>query len=121
MAVPQPHIVLIQDNAYLVASRVAILKSRGYTVEVVQSVSEARTRCREFKCDLVIVDAGKAHNTALELCEEIKLNNPSVSVVMMAGFHVYLDTECPDEIVTREEGPEGFIAKVQNLLSSSAA
>src|SRR4051812_1696708 len=62
----QQHIVLIQDDPYLVATRKQILESRGYSVEVVQSVSEARARCREFKCDLVIVDANKAHTTALE-------------------------------------------------------
>lgn len=119
MARRQQHIVLIQNDPYLTGTRVAILKSRGYSVEVVESVNEARTRCREFKCDLVIVDANKAHNPAMELCEEIKKNNPSVNVVLMTGYHVYLHTQCPDDVVRQEEGPEGFIAKIENLLSAS--
>lgn len=120
MAMTQ-HIVLIQNDPYLIASRKAILEMHGYSVEVVQSVTEARSRCRAFKCDLVIVDADKAHTTAMELCEEIKQNNPSLNVVLMTGYHVYLHTDCPDEIVRQEEGPEGFITKIENLLSPSAA
>jgi two-component system response regulator GlrR len=116
----QQHIILIQDDPYLIASRKAVLESRGYLVDVVHSVSEARKRCKSFRCDLVIVDADKAHNTAMELCEEIKQNNPSLNVVLMTGYHVYLHTTCPDEIVRQEEGPEGFVAKVENLLSPAA-
>ena len=117
----QKHIVLIQNDPYLIASRKAILEGHGYSVEVVQSVVEARSRCKTFQCDLVIVDADKAHTTAMELCEEIKQNNPSLCVVLMTGYHVYLHTDCPDEIVRQEEGPEGFIAKIENLLPPRAA
>jgi putative two-component system response regulator len=115
------HIVLIQDDPYLIETRTAILTGRGYSVEVVRSVREARALCREFKCDLVIVDANKAHNPAMELCEEIKQTNPSINVVLMTGYHVYLHTECPDDIVGQEEGPEGFVSKIEKLLSPSAA
>lgn len=121
MSPRQQHIVLIQDDPYLVETRKAILEAHGYSVEVVQSVKEARARCRELICDLVIVDAEKAHNTALELCEEIKQNNPALNVVLMTGYHVFLDTDCPDDIVRQEEGPQGFIRKVDNLLSPSTA
>ncbi len=121
MSSRQQHIVLIQNDPYLTETRAAILTTHGYSVEVVQSVKEARERCREFQCDLVIVDADKAHTTALELCDEIKQNNPKLNVVLMTGYHVYLDTDCPDEIIRKEEGPRGFIAKVDNLLQASRA
>jgi two-component system response regulator GlrR len=116
----QQHIVLIQNDPYLTESRTLILKTFGYSVEVVQSVLEARASCRNFRCDLVIVDADKAHNTALELCDEIKQNNPALFVVLMTGYYVYLDTDCPDEIVGKDEGPQGFITKIQNLLAPAA-
>jgi two-component system response regulator GlrR len=120
MSSRQQHIVLIQDDPYLVETRSALLKSRGYSVEAVHSLKEARAKCREFKCDLVIVDARQAHNPAMELCEEIKQLNPSVNVVLMTGYHVYLHTECPDDIIGQEEGPEGFVTKIENLLSPSS-
>jgi DNA-binding response OmpR family regulator len=93
--------------------------SRGFSVEVLHSVKEAPARCREFKCDLVVVDAREAHNPAMELCEDIKQQNPAVNVMLMTGYHVFLLTECPDEIVGQEEGPEGFVTKIENLLSPS--
>jgi DNA-binding NtrC family response regulator len=114
---PKQHIVLIQDDPYLVASRKAILERYGYSVEIVESVKAARRRIQQFVCDLVIVDANKAHDTALELCEEIKQSNPNLCVALMTGYHVYLHTDCPDEIIRQDEGPEGFIAKVNDLLS----
>ena len=114
---PKQHIILIQDDPYLIASRKAILERYGYSVDIVESVKAARQRAQQFVCDLVIVDAQKAHDTALQLCEEIKQNNPKVSVALMTGYHVYLHTDCPDEIIRQDERPEGFIAKVNDLLS----
>jgi DNA-binding NtrC family response regulator len=117
MSKHQQHIILIQDDHYLIASRKAILEKSGYSVEVVEIVAEARKSARQFVCDLVIVDAHKAHDTALELCDEIKQNNPNLNVALMTGYHVYLHTDCPDEIIRQDEGPEGFIRKVNDLLS----
>jgi DNA-binding NtrC family response regulator len=114
------HIILIQDDPYLVEGRKAILQKYGYSVEVVESVREARTQARKFVCDLVIVDANKAHDTALELCDEIKVNNPHLCVALMTGYHVYLRSDCPDEVIRQDEGPEGFIKKVNDLLSPTA-
>lgn len=113
----QQHIILIQDDPYLISSRKAILEKFGYSVEIVESVKAARQRAHDFVCDLVIVDAHKAHDTALELCDEIKQNNPNLNVALMTGYHVYLRTDCPDEIIRQDEGPEGFIRKVNDLLS----
>src|SRR3954466_1344257 len=108
MPVLQQHIVLIQNDPYLVETRRALLERHGYSVEVLQSVKDARARSKTFQCSLVIVDADKAHDSALELCDEIKQSNPELNVALITGYHVYLDTDCPDEIIRREEGPEGF-------------
>lgn len=117
---PKQHIILIQSDPYLVESRKAILEKFGYSVEVVENVRTARQRAHDFVCDLVIVDANKEHDTALELCDEIKQNNPNLIVALMTGYNVYLRSDCPDEVIRQDEGPEGFIAKVTNLLSPTA-
>src|SRR5579864_3844746 len=100
----QKRIVLIQEDPYLFETRKALLESSGYLVEPVHTVKEARRRCLELDCDLVIVDSDKDHNTALELCEEIKLNRPQINVAVMTGYHVYLHSDCPDEVIGQEEG-----------------
>ena len=116
-----PHIVLVEDDSYLTESRKAILETNGYSVEIVGTVREARQRCRTLRCDLVIVDAKEKHDTALELCEEIKLHNPKLCVALMTGYYVYLHSECPDEVIRKDEGPQGFLAKVSDLLTPSIA
>lgn len=117
---PMQKIILVQDDPYLVETRRLILENHGYLVGAVYSVKEARRVCCELDCDLVIVDAEQGYNSALELCEEIKLNNPKLQVAVMTGYHVYLHTDCPDAVIHQEEGPEGFLKKVQLLLSSEA-
>ena len=117
MSLRQPLIVLIQEDPYLIATRKALLETDGYRVDVVRGVKEARARCRELACDLVIVDSDKAHHTSLELCDEIKQNNPALRVAVMTGYHVFLHSECPDEIIKQEDGPAIFLAKVHTLLS----
>jgi DNA-binding NtrC family response regulator len=113
----QKKIILVQDDPYLFETRKAVLESNGYRVDLVHTVKEARRRSRELRCHLVIVDSEKDHDTALELCEEIKLNNPNVNVAVMTGYHVYLHSDCPDEVIRQEEGPAGFLYKVQKLLA----
>jgi DNA-binding NtrC family response regulator len=114
------HIVLIQSDPFLAETRRRILEGRGYSVQVVDTVKQARNIAVKFDCDLVIVDADKSHDMALELCEEIKKNNPGLNVALMVRYHVYLKSECPDEVIRQEEGPEGFMQKVDDLLRPSA-
>ena len=114
-------IILIQDDPYLVESRKLLLEGQGYRVDVVHTVKEARRLCREFDCDLVIVDSEQDHNAAMELCEEIKQNNPKLAVAVMTGYHVFLSSDCPDEVIRQEEGPAGFVAKVRSLMAEKAA
>jgi DNA-binding NtrC family response regulator len=117
MHLSNKQIVLIQSDPFLAETRRRILEARGYVVQVVDSVHQARNVAHKFDCDLVIVDADKSHDTALELCEEIKKNNPGLNVALMVRYHVYLKSECPDEVIRQEEGPEGFMRKVDDLLS----
>ena len=116
-----PNIILIQDDPYLVESRRLLLRANGYSVDVVYTVKQAREKARELNCDLVIVDSDKDHNAAMELCEEIKQNNPKLAVAVMTGYHVYLHSDCPDEVIRQEEGPAGFVAKVRSLMADKAA
>ncbi len=114
-------IIIVQDDPYLIESRKLLLQKSGYVVDTVYTVAEARRRCREFDCDLVIVDAEQKHDTAMELCEEIKQNNPTIAVALMTGYHVFLHSDCPDEVIRQEEGPAGFVTKVQSLMVKKAA
>jgi DNA-binding response OmpR family regulator len=110
-------IVLVQNDPYLVDTRKAILEQHGYTVAAVHTVEEARTICRNFACDLVIVDTEENYRTALELCEEIKSEKPDVNVAVMTWNAAEIDSDCPDEVIRRERGPQELLDKVRLALA----
>lgn len=110
-------IVMIQNDHYLVETRKAILERHGFAVEAVHTVDEARAACRRMHCDLVIVDSEQNHSLAMELCEEIKAGNPGLSVAVIAWYNTPADSDCPDEIIRREEGPQGLVSKVNAALA----
>jgi DNA-binding response OmpR family regulator len=110
-------VVMVQNDPYLAETRKAILETHGYEVRAVHTVNEARSLCRHFECDLVIVDSEQNHVLGDELCEEIKAANPSVSVAVIAWYNTSPDSECPDEVIHRENGPREFLAKVKAALA----
>ncbi len=110
-------IVLVQNDPYLVSTRTAILEKQGYTVKAVHTVESARDICRGLSCDLVIVDSEEDYRSATELCEEIKANNPEVNVAVITWNTTELGSECPDEVIRRERGPQEFLAKVRLALA----
>ncbi len=66
---------------------------------------------------LVIVDSEEDYAAALELCEEIKAENPEVNVAVIAWNASEIDSECPDEVIRRQRGPQEFVDKVRLALA----
>jgi DNA-binding response OmpR family regulator len=110
-------IVLVQSDPYLVNTRTAMLEKQGYVVKAVHTVESARGICRGISCDLVIVDSEEDYQTATELCEEIKAGNPAINVAVITWSAADLDSECPDEVIRRERGPQEFLDKVRLALA----
>jgi DNA-binding response OmpR family regulator len=111
------HIVLVQNDQYLIDTRKALLEKQGYVVKAVHTVDSARAVCRSLECDLVIVDSEEDYNSALELCEEVKTENPGVSVAVITWDASEIESECPDEVIRRERGPQEFLKKVRLALA----
>jgi len=110
-------IVLVQSDPYLVSTRTAMLERQGYVVKAVHTVESARDICRGLSCDLVIVDSEEDYRAAIELCDEIKGANPEVNVAVITWNTTELGSECPDEVIRRERGPQEFINKVRLALA----
>jgi DNA-binding NtrC family response regulator len=111
------HIVLVQNDQYLIDTRKTLLEKQGYFVQAVHTVDSARAICRNLDCDLVIVDSEEDYNSALELCEEVKAENPGISVAVITWDASALESECPDEVIRRERGPQEFLKKVRLALA----
>ena len=110
---PAKRVVLIQNDAYLIETRKQILERQGYKVEAVHTVEEARAICGEIACDLVIVDSEEDHLAALSLCDEIKAENPDVSVAVMTWDATEFESDCPDAVIRRKKGPQELLDKVE--------
>ena len=110
-------IVLVQDDEYLIETRKALLEQQGYEVLAVHTIKAARQACRGIGCDLVIVDSEENYRAAIELCEEIKAESPSVNVAVITWHGAHMESDCPDEIIRRERGPQEFLTKVRLALA----
>jgi DNA-binding NtrC family response regulator len=113
----QKRIVLVQNDQYLIDTRKALLERQGYVVQAVHTVEGARSVCRNLHCDLVIVDSEEDYKTAMQLCEEIKAEDPEVNVAVITWQAADVESKCPDEIIRRERGPQEFIDKVRLALA----
>lgn len=109
-------IVLVQNDEYLVKTRKALLERHGYVVEAVHSVESARAACQNMTCDLVIVDSEEDYDAAIDLCEEVKAQDPSISVAVITWHESEVDSECPDQIIPRVRGPQEFLNRVRLAL-----
>jgi DNA-binding NtrC family response regulator len=110
-------IVLVQNDQYLIDTRKALLERHGYTVQAVHTVESARAICQSLHCDLVIVDSEEDYDAAIKLCEEIKAEDPDVNVAVITWHAAEIDSECPDEIIRRERGPQELLDKVRLALA----
>lgn len=113
----QKRIVLVQNDQYLIDTRKKLLEQQGYKVQAVHTVESARAVCQNLHCDLVIVDSEEDYDAALQLCEEIKTDQPDMSVAVITWNESELDSDCPDEIIPRVRGPQVFLNKVRLALA----
>ena len=114
---PQKRIVLVQNDQYLIETRKALLEHQGYKVQAVHTVETGRVVCRNLHCDLIIVDSEEDYDAAIRLCEEIKAEQPDMSVAVITWNESELDSECPDEVIPRVKGPQVFLNKVRLALA----
>jgi DNA-binding NtrC family response regulator len=106
-------IVLVQNDQYLIDTRKALLEQQGYVVQAVHTVASARAVCQSLHCDLVIVDSEEDYAAAIQLCEEIKAEQPETNVAVITWNESELDSDCPDEVIPRAGGPQAFLNKVR--------
>jgi DNA-binding response OmpR family regulator len=101
--------------------RALMLRMEGYHVDTAADLRAARaviSAAREYS--LVIVDVGHFAAPGLEFCEEIKKHHPALKVLMQVDGNLYLDRNvCPDEVVSKQEGPQHFVQEVERMLQAS--
>ncbi|HEY6248824.1 MAG TPA: response regulator [Candidatus Angelobacter sp.] len=100
--------------------RALVLRLKGYQVDTASSLDEARNVISPSKYQLVIVDVGHFAGPELRFCEELKKQYPHQKLLMQVDYHLFLfGNTCPDKVISREEGPQHFIAEVEKALSAA--
>lgn len=110
-------ILLVDGEPTVQHLRALMLRMKGYHVDAVSSLSDARTKMNERSYKLVIVDVGHYAELGVQFCEEIKSRDPRQKVLIHAEDRVFpLKSDCPDEVVPKQEGPLTFVNAVERML-----
>jgi len=114
-------ILLVDGDETLQGLRTLMLRLRGYRVERAASLEAARERIAEQGFGLVLIDVQKFPEIHLDFCEELKAAQPGVKVAFLANHTLYLPPDsCPDEVISRQDGPEQFLTEVDKLVGAAA-
>ena len=111
------HILLIDSQPH--QHREAVLKAGNFLVTAVPSLRAARAIYRPNHYNLVLIATDSLDGDPVEFCEELKQQDPSQSVALLSGPHVYLpDNSCPDDVIHNIDGPHHLLKRVNSLISS---
>jgi DNA-binding NtrC family response regulator len=114
-------ILLVNGYTTVQHLRALMLRMEGYSVDTAADLNAARAVIATTRAyDLVIVDVGYFADEGLVFCEEIKKKHPDLKVLMQVHEKLFVDpNSCPDEIISRQEGPQHFVREVERLLQAS--
>lgn len=97
-----------------------MLRMKGYEVESVRNLQEARAQLSGQKYHLAIVDVGRFAGPGLEFCEEVKQKHHGLKVLMQAEDGVFpVSNSCPDRVVPKQDGPHRFVQEVERVLGAA--
>jgi DNA-binding NtrC family response regulator len=114
-------ILLVDGDETLQGLRTLMLRLRGYRVERVATLDDARRSTAAQPFGLVLIDVQRFPGLGLEFCEEMKAAHPGIKVAFLANHTLYLPPQsCPDEVIARQDGPEQFLTQVDELVGASA-
>jgi DNA-binding response OmpR family regulator len=97
-----------------------MLRLKGYEVHTAATLDHGHQKIADGNYKLVIVDVGHFAEPGLKFCEEIKAQHPGLKVLMQVDHHVFLGRHsCPDQVISKQEGPQDFIDEVESMLQSA--
>jgi CheY-like chemotaxis protein len=73
------------DFRELRKTRVAFMKGMGFTVYPATRIEDAVLRCKPGKFDLIVVNATAPAEQALEVCDQIRKNDPHQPLLLIVA------------------------------------
>jgi len=79
-------ILLVDDEPHVRKTIAGLLRSAGHTVVEAEGSLAALNRLAEHPVDLVLTDLGMPDMNGIELAQTIKLQSPTLPVVILTGW-----------------------------------
>jgi DNA-binding NtrC family response regulator len=113
--------LLVNGDNTVQQLRALMLRMAGHHVDTAAGLHAARAVFAAGRLyDLVIVDVGHFAAPGMDFCEEIKARYPRQKVLLQVDGHLFLNREsCPDQVVSKQDGPEHFVSEVERMLQAS--
>jgi DNA-binding response OmpR family regulator len=97
-----------------------ILQMHGFKVSSASSAEEAFECCRREIYDLVVIDLSAGIEASTELCNAVKEQHEKQPVALLAPAYAYVGSDCPDEVIAKDQGPAKLVAEIRELLERVA-
>ncbi len=97
-----------------------ILQMHGFKVSCASSAEEAFECCRRQIYDLVVIDLSAGIDASTELCNAVKEQHEKQPVALLAPAYAYVGSDCPDEVIAKDQGPAKLVAEIRELLERAA-
>jgi len=110
-------VLLVDDDALGLEIRKLVLERAGHQVIAVLDPQDARTRCRDFAPDSVVLDLRLPSVTdGLALIRDLRQGAPHIRMIVLSGWCADLDGRSErgmvDEILSKPVAPERLIRAI---------
>jgi CheY-like chemotaxis protein len=119
--VPQPSILIVDDNALMLLTLTRILEQHDYSVLGASSASSALQLVKSKPVDLVITDYNLPGGGS-ELGPALKRLRPKLPLVVLSGDpEAAQAAEYADLLLPKPQEPEKLMAEIRRLLQQRSA
>ena len=102
----RPKVLVVDDDEQILSLLDTVLKSKGFDCEWAFSAQEAKQKIARQPIDLVLCDILMPDESGIELCRQIRKENPVTAVLMVTGLK---DPKTIDQAI--KAGADGYITK----------
>jgi PAS domain S-box-containing protein len=112
-------ILCVDDDVSGLGLRQMILERKGYSVSTATTVSEALALFKSRDFDVVVTDHLLGRETATAMSMEMKRLKPDIPIIVLSGTDSPEAIDTVDALISKAEGPENLLAKVNELAARS--
>lgn len=115
------HILLVEDDALIVASLTELLRDEGYGVSVADTQNGAVSAAAELRPDLVLLDVTLKEGNGFATCAAIKAQEPDLPVIFLTASGDEPNTVAgfamgADDYVAKPFRPRELLARIASVL-----